>query len=174
MLWMSMLYLANYWINLSVSYIERNSGIHTAIKVVLVGSFIWSFTVLEFSFIFYIFPNKESIVLFNSSGLPNTDPILCRRVLNFSFRVSSLLSPFSRILGKFKNLNVCPVGAVSKTMISKSIFSIVLINWPKDIASSIPGTELMIYDIRLRVPSSLPKSNILSPKDYTLTFGSIS
>lgn len=165
MLWISIPYLANYWISLSVSYIERNSGIHTAIKVVLFGSFIWSLTVLEFSFIFYIFPNRESIVLFNYSGLPKTDPMLWRRVLNFSFRVRSLLSPFSRIFGKFRNLNVCPVGAVSKTIISKSIFSIVLINCPKDIASSIPGTELIIYDIRLRVPSSSPKSKILSPND---------
>lgn len=63
-----------------------------------------------------------------------------------------MLRPFSNIFGKFKNLNVWPVGAVSNTITSNYIFYIELnikwikyfINWEKDIASSIPGTELSI------------------------------
>lgn len=64
------------------------------------------------------------------------------------------------MLGKFRNLNVCPVGAVSKIIVSNSIFSIelkillwvYLINWEKDIASSIPGTELRISLSKVWVP----------------------
>jgi hypothetical protein len=57
---------------------------------------------------------------------PSTPPILERILLNFYFKVKSLLRPFSKMLGKFKNLKVCPVGAVSKTITSNSIFSIEL------------------------------------------------
>lgn len=45
-------------------------------------------------------------------------------------------------------------------------------SWPKDIASSMPGTELMISESRLRVPSSSP--NNPPSTDCTLTLGSIS
>lgn len=64
-------------------------------------------------------------------------------------------------VGKLRNLNVCPVGAVSNTITSNCIFSIELISWEKDIASSIPGTELKIYPIKFFVPSScsIPDNN---------------
>jgi hypothetical protein len=55
-------------------------------------------------------------------------PIFWSSPLNFSLKVSSLLSPFYRRLGKLRNLSVWPVGAVSKTITSKSIFSIELIH----------------------------------------------
>lgn len=96
----------------------------TATKVVLVGSFMCSFTILEFSFIFYILPKMESKVLSSSSLLPKIEPMPCMRLLNFSLRVSNLLNPFSRMLGKLRKRNVWPVGAVSNMITSKSIFSI--------------------------------------------------
>ena len=126
MLWMSMLNLVSYWIKRSVSYIDRNSGMQTATNVVLLLSFICSLTVLAVSLIFSILPNMSSMAFYRSSLLPIIPPTDCRSPLNFSLRVNSLFSPFSRMFGKFKKRRVWPVGAVSNTITSKSIFSIEL------------------------------------------------
>lgn len=131
---MSMLKLASYWINLSVSYMERNSGMHTAMNVVfafllkkiITWFFIWEFTFVEISFILSILVKMLLMLWSTWSSDPRTPPILDKMLLNFSFNVNNLLNPFSKILGKFKNLNVCPVGAVSNTITSNSIFSIEL------------------------------------------------
>jgi hypothetical protein len=55
------------------------------------------------------------------------------------------------MFGKFRNLRVWPVGAVSNTIKSNSIFSTELtykyvypMSFEKDIAESIPGIELNI------------------------------
>lgn len=149
---MSMLKLASYWINLSVSYMERNSGMHTAMNVVFAWFFIWEFTFVEMSFIFYILVKILLMLWSTWSSDPRTPPILDKMLLNFSFNVNNLLNPFSKIFGKFKNLNVCPVGAVSNTITSNSIFSIELISCENDIASSIPGTELNISFNKVCVP----------------------
>jgi hypothetical protein len=128
-----MLKLANSWINLSVSYIDKNSGMHTAINVVLAyishnftSFFICELTLVDISFIRYIFVNMLFMLWSTWSYEPKTPLILDKILLNFYLRVSNLLSPFSKIFGKFKNLNVCPVGAVSKTITSNSIFYIEL------------------------------------------------
>ena len=126
MLWISIWNLVSYWISLSVSYIDKNSGIQTATKVVLLESFICSLTTREVYLIFSIFPNILSRVWSISSLLPRIPPTLSRRPLNFSLKVRTLSSPFSRMLGKLRNRRVWPVGAVSNTITSKSIFSIEL------------------------------------------------
>ena len=93
-LWMSMSNFANYWINLSVSYIERNSGIQTATKVVFSLFFIWAFTVFEVYCIFYNLLKSLSRLLFSYSWEPNI-PVIPDIILpNFSFNVKSLFRPF--------------------------------------------------------------------------------
>jgi hypothetical protein len=95
-------------------------------KVVLVESFMCSFTVFEVSRIFYILPKRRSRTWSISYFEPNMLPTLSRRLLNFYLKVSTWLRPFSRMFGKFRKRRVWPVGAVSKTITSKSIFSIEL------------------------------------------------
>lgn len=98
----------------------------TATKVVLEGSFMWALTRVELVFIFYIFPKRLSSTFSMSYLLPSTPPKFDITPENFSFRASRRLRPFSRMAGKLRKRRVWPVGAVSKTIVSKSIFSIVL------------------------------------------------
>jgi hypothetical protein len=98
---------------------------------------IFSTILLKLPYIYYWLPKKPLTVE--------------SKVLNFCFRDNNLSSPFSMMLGKFKNRRVWPVGAVSNTIKSNSIFStelnykyVYLISFEKDIASSMPGTELNI------------------------------
>lgn len=99
---------------------------HTATKVVLVGSFICSFTSLEVSRIRSIRPKMLSRASSICYLLPKMLPTLSSRELNFYLKLSNLFSPFSKMLGKLRNRRVWPVGAVSNTITSKSIFSIEL------------------------------------------------
>ena len=105
---------------------DRNYGMHTATKVVLLMSFICSLTIVELVFIFSILPKRESRALLRSSLLPRAPPSVLIIPVSFYLRVRILLRPFSRMAGKFRKRKVCPVGAVSNTIVSKSIFSIVL------------------------------------------------
>ena len=89
-------------------------------------SFICSLTLLEDSLSVYILLNIFSKVLSISSFEPNIPDIPLIMPLNFYFKVRILFNPFSKMFGKFRNRKVCPVGAVSKTTTSKSIFSIEL------------------------------------------------
>ena len=84
--------------------------------------FICSLTILDDSFRVSILVNIFYKVTVNYYWDPKTPDMPDISPLNFYFRVNILLRPFSNIFGKFKNLNVCPVGAVSNTMTSKSIF----------------------------------------------------
>ena len=144
MLWTSMSNFANYWINLSVSYIERNSGMQTATNVVLSLSFIWAFTNFDVSCIFYSLLNSLSKPVLSSSWEPKIPTIPDIMDPNLSFNVSILLRPFSMTVGKFKKRSVWPVGAVSKTITSKSIFSIEL-NYEERILDKLIERHSLIY-----------------------------
>lgn len=98
----------------------------TAINVVFSLFFICSLTILDVYCIFSILANSLSKLALSYSCEPKILPMLDIIVPNFYFNVSSLFKPFSITLGKFRNLKVWPVGAVSKTMTSKSIFYIEL------------------------------------------------
>ena len=89
---------------------------------------IFYLTILEDSFRASIFINIFSNVLLKSYLKPKSPDIPPINPLNFSFKVKILLSPFSKMLGKFRNRNVCPVGAVSKKIISKFICSMIYFN----------------------------------------------
>jgi hypothetical protein len=52
---------------------------------------------------------------------PKTPVKLDKILLNFYFKVKSLFNPFYIMFGKFKNLKVWPVGAVSNTITSNYI-----------------------------------------------------
>ena len=55
-----------------------------------------------------------------------------------------LSNALSNKSGKFSNFKVCPVGAVSNINNSYVMFSTEFINSEKEMASSIPGIELII------------------------------
>jgi len=119
---MSISYFASSIANLSVSYIERNSGIQTATKVVFSGSLNY----VLISSIFFFMPSIASkIFLCMTSGsifypswpiIPPIDPSIPP---NFSLSSINLTIPFSKIFGKLSKRRVCPVGAVSKIIRSK-------------------------------------------------------
>lgn len=134
------------------------------------------------SFILSILVKMLLMLVSTWSYEPKTPPMLDKMLLNFSFNVNILFNPFYNMLGKFKNLKVCPVGAVSNTITSNYIFSIelyisqkkYLINWENDIASSIPGTELKISFNKVCVLWSSEKLNMSYYFiNWISTFGSI-
>ena len=74
-------------------------------------------------------------------------------IFSLSYKIFS--KALSNKSGKFNNFSVCPVGAVSNINKSYYIFSTEFISSENDIASSIPGIELMI---------SFKKFEFFSPK----------
>ena len=66
--------------------------------------------------------NKLFKLLSTSESDPKTPESPESIPLNFYLNVNNLFNPFSIMFGKFKNLKVCPVGAVSNTITSNYIF----------------------------------------------------
>jgi hypothetical protein len=99
-----------------LEYIQQQMLFFTILYNKFTWFFICAFTFVEISFIFYIFVNKLFILLSTYWSDPNTPVKFDNILLNFYFNVNNLFNPFYIIDGKFKNLNVWPVGAVSNTI----------------------------------------------------------
>ena len=108
---MSISYFASSMANLSVSYILKNSGMHTATKVVLVSSLNY----LLISSIFFFIPSmlSKSFLCIISGVICSPlgpgyimPPIELSIPPNFSFNSINLTIPFSKIFGKLSNLSV--------------------------------------------------------------------
>lgn len=131
-------HLVNSWINLSVSYRDRNSAIQTQTNVVwscwilidnnyikfyckyknLTGFLNCSFTCLIIFNISSIFDVRVSAL---KSLIPKIAPNCEMNGAIFIFNLKSFPNPFSTTWGNERRRKVCPVGAVSKTTTEKFI-----------------------------------------------------
>ncbi|KAH3665563.1 hypothetical protein OGAPHI_003750 [Ogataea philodendri] len=136
----SMWYLVRSWISLSVSYKDKNSEMHTQMKVVRSGSWNCLLTSVTWALI--------SASLLNISVFWSP-PIMLSSGPRRPLISLNLPRSFSKVEGNCKNRNVWPVGAVSNTIVSYLIteessffwFLMCLRTSMNENASSIPGIE---------------------------------